>query len=210
MPIKTFVVGPLQVNCFLVWDEPSRDAMIVDPGEESDRLLDAIDKLNLNLKMIINTHGHFDHIGGNAGIKKKHDVPLMIHGDDLPLLQRAQDHASVYGLNTTSSPLPDKILQGGETIDCGAMKVKVLHTPGHSPGGICLLVGDDLISGDLLFAGSIGRTDLPGGDMDILLESVRTQLFPLPEATRVHPGHGPSSTIGEEKATNPFLRHLRR
>ena len=132
-------------------------------------------------------------------------VDLLLHEADLSLLGMAEQHAGLYGLPTELSPQPQRLLKGGETIELGELKLKVLHTPGHTPGGICLLIEDQVIVGDTLFAGSIGRTDLPGGDHQQLLESIRTQLLPLPDETVAHPGHGPATSIGREKLYNPFL-----
>ncbi len=205
MLIKTLPVGPLQVNCFIVGCSKTREAMVVDPGDDGQKILDLLRQEKLQLKTVVNTHGHFDHIGANRLLVEATGAELLIHEKDVPLMANAIQHAALYGLNTTASPPPSRTLAGGDRFWVGELEVSVLHTPGHSPGGICLLVGGHLFSGDSLFAGSVGRTDLPGGDHDTLIDGVRKQLLVLPEETRVHPGHGPDTTIGEEKRSNPFV-----
>jgi glyoxylase-like metal-dependent hydrolase (beta-lactamase superfamily II) len=205
MLIETIPVGPLQVNCYLLICDKSRQAVVVDPGDEGARILDALSASGCQLAAVINTHGHFDHIGANAYVIEKTGVSLMMHGDDLPLLKQAAEHASIYGLSVVPSPEPTRLLVDGDEIKIGESTLKVIHLPGHSPGGICLHVGNDLIVGDGLFAGSIGRTDLPGGSQELLVSGIRQKLLVLPETTVVHPGHGPATTIGREKIHNPFL-----
>ena len=205
MLIETIPVGPLQVNCYLLICDKSRQAVVVDPGDEGARILDALSASGSQLAAVINTHGHFDHIGANAYVIEKTGVELMMHGDDLPLLKEAAEHAAIYGLSVVPSPEPTRLLVDGDEIKVGESTLKVIHLPGHSPGGICLHVANDLIVGDGLFAGSIGRTDLPGGSQEQLVSGIRQKLLVLPEATVVHPGHGPATTIGREKRHNPFL-----
>ncbi len=205
MLIETIPVGPLQVNCYLLICDKSRQAVVVDPGDEGARILDALSASGCQLAAVINTHGHFDHIGANAYVIEKTGVELMMHGDDLPLLKEAAGHAAIYGLSVVPSPEPTRILVDGDEIKVGESTLKVIHLPGHSPGGICLHVANDLIVGDGMFAGSIGRTDLPGGSQEQLVSGIRQKLLVLPEATVVHPGHGPATTIGREKMHNPFL-----
>jgi len=205
MQIETLAVGPLQVNCFIVACEKTRETLVVDPGDEAERILQRLQENDLQLKIVVNTHGHFDHIGGNRRLVEASGAELLIHQADLPVLRRAREHAAIYGMSVTPSPEPTRLLAGGETIEVGEMSLQVLHTPGHSPGGICLLGEGHLFVGDTLFAGSVGRTDLPGGDHDTLIDGIRRQLLILPEATVVHPGHGPDTTIGREKRVNPYL-----
>lgn len=205
MILESLETGPLQVNCYIVGCETTRKAAVIDPGGDAERILALLQQLNLELEMVINTHGHFDHVGGNKRLLTETGVDLLLHEADLALLGMAEQHAGLYGLSTELSPQPQRLLKGGEIIELGELRLKVLHTPGHTPGGICLFVEDQLIVGDTLFAGSIGRTDLPGGDHQQLLESIRTQLLPLPDATVAHPGHGPATSIGREKLYNPFL-----
>jgi len=206
MILETLVVGPLQVNCYLVGCESTRQAAVIDPGTDVPMILKALKKHGLTLKKIINTHGHFDHIGGNRELLEATGAELLIHADDQPLLQLASQHAANFGLQTEDSPAPTGNFSDGDIIAVGDLQLKVLHTPGHSPGGVSLLCEDHLFSGDTLFAGSVGRTDLPGADHQALLNSIKTQLAGLPDSTIVHPGHGPNSQIGEEKRHNPFLQ----
>jgi glyoxylase-like metal-dependent hydrolase (beta-lactamase superfamily II) len=206
MILEALVVGPLQVNCFIVGCESSKEALVIDPGEEGERILLHLAALNLQLKMVINTHGHFDHIGANRLLlESASGVELLIHSADAELLPKAQEHGRKYGLDVRVSPPPTRLLQGGETITVGTLQIQVIATPGHTPGGVSLLIGDHLFSGDTLFADSVGRTDLPGGNHDTLVASIRKGLFILPDATIVHPGHGPDTTIGREKRLNPYV-----
>jgi glyoxylase-like metal-dependent hydrolase (beta-lactamase superfamily II) len=205
MLIKTLMVGPLQVNCYIAACEKTRKAAVIDPGGDGERILKVIEGAGLQLEMIINTHGHFDHLGGNQLLVERTGAQLLIHEGDLPLLRRAADHAAAYGLPAVPSPEPSRTLEDGEKLPLGELDLEVIHVPGHSPGGICLLAEGHLFSGDALFAASIGRTDLPGGDHNTLIEGIRRRLLVLPDETVVHPGHGPDTTIGREKAVNPFL-----
>ncbi len=206
MILETLPTGPLQVNCYVLGCEATRKAVVIDPGGDADQILRLLQKHQLQLQMVINTHGHFDHIGGNLQLIEATGAELVLHAADSPLLERAAEHAAAFGLSATQSPAPQRQLQGGERLQVGELLLEVIHTPGHTPGGICLLVEGQLFVGDTLFAGSIGRTDLPGGDHQQLIKSIREGLLPLPETTVAHPGHGPATTIGREKLSNPFLR----
>lgn len=205
MIFDTLPTGPLDVNCYIIGCEKTRKAAVIDPGGHVEQILERLKKHQLDVAMIINTHGHFDHIGGNGGLLKATGAELIIHRDDRPLLDRAAEHAAAFGLQAEPSPEPTRQLEGGETLELGELSLQVIHTPGHSPGGMCLLVDDCLLVGDTLFAGSIGRTDLPGGNHQQLISNIKEKLLPLPEDTKVYPGHGPMTTIGEEKLYNPFL-----
>jgi hydroxyacylglutathione hydrolase len=205
MLIETVPVGPLQVNCYIVGCSDTRQAMVVDPGEEGERVLQLLESLELELQLVVNTHAHFDHVGGNAYLVQQTGAELMLHPDDLPLLSSAAEHAAGFGLSATPSPQPSRLLHEGERVEFGSLGFDVLHLPGHSPGGICLYGHGHLFAGDVLFAGSVGRTDLPGGDHQLLISGIRQKLMVLPGATVVHPGHGPDTTIAAEKLYNPFV-----
>ncbi len=204
MRIETIVVGPLAVNCYILYDEHGK-GIVVDPGADVNHILNIVENKGIGVEAIVNTHGHFDHTGGNRLLRKETGARLMIHEDDVPFLRSADMDASMFGLSAEPSPEPDRLLRDGDVVRCGTLELEVIHTPGHSPGGICLLLKDHLFSGDTLFAGSIGRTDLPGGSTSQLTESIRRRLFVLDDSTKVYPGHGPTTTIGYEKRNNPFL-----
>lgn len=205
MKIEPIVVGPLQVNCYLLICEETSKAAVVDPGADAEVILQAVEAAGCDVSLIINTHGHFDHIGANQRIKDATGAELLIHSDDVPLLSQAGLHASVYGLSVESSPQPDRLLAEGDLLKIGNLEVEIIHVPGHSPGSVCLKVENSLIVGDVLFAESVGRTDLPGGDHQLLINGIREKLLVLPDGTVVHPGHGPETTIGHEKIANPFV-----
>ena len=206
MIIEHLVVGPLAVNCYIVACKATKEAAVIDPGEEGSRILTKTELMGVKITSIINTHGHFDHIGANNYLKEHTDAKLILHEDDCDLLPMAAEHALRYGLTVTPSPKPDLTVSDGDIIKTGNLEIKVIDTPGHSPGGICLLVEDSLFSGDTLFAESIGRTDLPGGNFKQLISSIKLKLLPLAPNTKVYPGHGESTTIGMEKQANPFIQ----
>ncbi len=205
MILMRLVVGPLQVNCFLLADDKTKEAVVIDPGDDAPEILKIIREKGLKVKFIINTHAHFDHIGANRAIKEATGAELLMHEDDAAVLATASSQSRSFGMNPVSSPEPDRFLKHGDVIKAGEVSLKVLHTPGHTPGGISLLEEGLVFTGDSLFAGSIGRTDFPGGDLQTLLHSIRTNLMTLPDDTKVFSGHGPASTIGDERTENPFL-----
>ncbi|MBN1595065.1 MBL fold metallo-hydrolase [candidate division FCPU426 bacterium] len=198
--------GWLETNCYIIWEAESGKAAIIDPGTEDPRIPEWIQRRQLSVSYIINTHGHADHIGGNAWCKRTYKAPLLMHAADRKILHDPRANLSdMLGMQTIS-PDPDLVLEGSEVLILGKHSLAVIHTPGHTPGSICLLVDEKmLISGDTLFYSSIGRSDIPGGDMKTLQSSIRERLFVLPESTAVYPGHGPATTIGFEKANNPFM-----
>lgn len=205
MVLIRLVVGPLQVNCFILADEKTKEAVIIDPGDDAQEILKIIKDKGFKVRYIVNTHGHFDHVGANSTVKEATGAELLIHEGDAPVMASAPQHSRSFGMNPVSSPPADRYVKHGDVINAGEISLKVLHTPGHSPGGICLLEQGMVFTGDALFAGSIGRTDLPGGDLMTLLRSIKTNLMILPDETKVFCGHGPASTIGDERRENPFL-----
>lgn len=206
LKVETYRVGPMDNGVYLVTDEATNHAALVDPSFESEPILDVIRERGLTLDWILNTHGHYDHVINNALFKRETGAPLAIHAGDLPFLEDMKGQALWLGIeHVEDSPPPDKLLEEGDIVEVGNLQLRVLHTPGHSPGGVTFVVENIAIVGDALFAGGIGRTDLPGGDAETLFNSIRNKLFTLPGDTIVLPGHGPSTTIGHEKRTNPFF-----
>lgn len=205
--MRTLIVGALEVNCYILWDDKTRCAFVIDPGGDPKDILDAVKKERLDVKYIINTHGHFDHVGADAELKKALGSPVAIHRADAGLLLDAHDHGVIFGVKTPKQPEPDILLEDGGTLDAGAVRLKVMHTPGHTKGGICLYDEKEglLFTGDTLFAGSVGRTDFEGGSYEELMDSIKTKILPLEGSVKVFPGHGPDTTIGEEKESNPYL-----
>ena len=193
MILKTLVVGPIQSNCYVIGCERTREAAVIDPGGDADRILITLAKDRLRCVYIINTHGHFDHSADNKRLKEVTGAQLLIHHADAPMILHQ------------SSPPPDRYLNEGDIITFGDISLKVLHTPGHSAGGISLVTDKIVFVGDTLFAGSIGRTDSPGGDHEGLLRNVRKKIFTLGDDVVVYPGHGPKTTVGGERKTNPFF-----
>ncbi len=205
--ICSIPTGPLDVNCYIVGCPSTRESVIIDPGGHGERIIETLEGLDLNPIALIDTHGHFDHIGGNAYLMAHMDsLRLYLHADDLHYLRNARDHADYWSMSFEDSPEPTNLIHGGEKIDAGQLKLKIIHTPGHSPGGISIFLTGHVFTGDALFEGSIGRTDLPGGNYDQLISSIRKKLLVLPDDTIVHPGHGPETTIGIERRNNPFLQ----
>jgi len=207
MIVEVIEVGPLQVNCVILGCEATRKAVVIDPGADIERIEASLSKHRLTVDLILNTHGHFDHIGANRALKTSTGAPLMIHKADIKLLQMARLQAATYGLSAEDSPEPDKELQDGQTLTFGEERLQVLHTPGHSPGCVCFYREGLLVSGDTLFAGSVGRTDLPGGNHEQLLQSLKDKVVGLPPETKVICGHGPVTTIAHELLHNPYLAH---
>ncbi|MBW1836251.1 MAG: MBL fold metallo-hydrolase [Deltaproteobacteria bacterium] len=205
MIIKEMAVGPMMANCFIVGCDETKDAVVIDPGDDTDRILLALAGLALKVKYIINTHGHFDHVGGNKKMKAATGADILIHPLDAHMLGTLASTADAWGLSTDDSPPPDRTVVDGDRIDFGTLALTVIHTPGHSPGGIALYTDGNVFVGDTLFAGSIGRTDFPGGDYETLISSIRNKLFVLGDDVRVFTGHGPETTIGRERQFNPFL-----
>jgi len=212
MVIETQATGPFFKNGFVVSCRRTREAIMIDPGDEVDGLLAYVRRERVVVCYILLTHAHVDHVTGVGPAKKALNAPVYVHRDDLFLYERAVEQGVMFGLRVEPLPVPDAFYSPGQIIAFGGLQARPHHTPGQSPGGVCLEVGgrgergQDLFVGDTLFAGSIGRTDLPGGDYDTLIRSIKTVLFPFGDQARVHPGHGPSTTIGAERRTNPFLQ----
>jgi len=209
--IERLAVGPLQANCYIAACPTTRLAAVIDPGGDAGQIARRLESMKLKPLCVINTHAHPDHTAANAELKERYDLPIWIHKDEAWLLKQAGIMGKVIGLFFPPSPPPDRLLEGGEKLHIGDMELKVIHTPGHSPGGICLYYGGGgdtlpvLFSGDTLFRDSVGRVDLPGGSAGALLSSIRERIPALPDQTRVLPGHGPETTVGREKMHNPFL-----
>lgn len=208
MIFERLVVGPLGVNCYIVGDAKTREAIIVDPGGNARDILDTLRREQVKPVAIVNTHAHFDHLIALNQVREKTGAPFWIHAAEAPVLASAQLGARMFGFAMAQPKPADRLLHDGEVMNLGALSLQVLHTPGHTPGGICLRGDTFVIVGDTLFQGSIGRTDLPGGDYATLMASIRDKLMPLPDETVVYPGHGERTTMGEEKVLNPFLRPL--
>ncbi|AOQ24410.1 Hydroxyacylglutathione hydrolase GloC [Moorella thermoacetica] len=206
MFLKTLVVGPLGANCYLIGCPETGEGAVIDPGAEGERILAAAREAGLNIKQIINTHGHGDHIGANGAIKAATGAAILIHRADAHYLTDPGRNLSVLLGSREASPPADRLLEEDDTIAIGkTVTLRVIHTPGHTPGGICLHGEGLVFTGDTLFAGSIGRTDFPGGSYSQLISSIKEKLFTLDDALEVYPGHGPASTIGSERVDNPFF-----
>jgi len=202
--IKDLVVGPIMANCFIVGCEDTREAVVIDPGADADKILMALAQMKLTVKYILNTHGHFDHVSANKRMKDVTGAEILIHALDAPMLSRLSASAAAWGMSAEDSPAPDRALSDGDTVRFGNITLKVIHTPGHTPGGISFSTDGHVFVGDTLFAGSIGRTDFPGGDYETLISSIQNKLFLLGDDVQVLTGHGPETSIGQEKRFNPF------
>lgn len=204
---KILPVGVLQCNCSIVGDEQTHEAMVIDPGDQIEEILSILRTANLKLKYIVVTHAHIDHVGGAMKLKAATGAPILLNQNDLALLKMLDMQASWLGMPPPGAVQVDGSLDEGQKLQIGKIDSQVIQTPGHTEGSVCLLFSGEkkLIAGDTLFAGSIGRTDLPGGSYEKIMRSLRTQLMALPDDIEVVPGHGPLTTIGQERETNPFL-----
>jgi hydroxyacylglutathione hydrolase len=208
MILETFPVGPLQCNCTILGDEETHEAIVVDPGDEVSRIARRLRELGLKLKQILVTHAHIDHVGGAIRLKQLTGAPIYFNENDLPLLKMMDSQAGWIGIPTPETAPPDENLADGLIVGLDRYPAQVIHTPGHTQGSVCLYFAPLklLIGGDTLFAGSIGRTDLPGGNYPQIIDSIQSRLLTLPDETKVLTGHGPATTIGAERTGNPFLR----
>lgn len=206
MELITLPVGPLQANCYVFWKRPEA-AVVVDPGDEAERIGRRLDDRGIRPRLLLNTHGHFDHIGAVEPLKKRYGAPYRVHRDELAIMSMVPPGSRLWGILMPVPPVPDGFVEPGERFDVGGLSVEAVHTPGHTPGSTCFHVPEAkcVFTGDTLFLGSVGRSDFPGGDGDRLLRSIRERLLSLPPETIVYPGHGPPSTVGDEAEQNPFL-----
>ena len=207
MILKTLTVGPFQENCYIVGDEESGEGVLVDPGDEASRIALAVEQTEMEIGQIVLTHAHIDHIGAVAQLAEEYACPVLVHAEAEPMLKQAPTQAMMMGLKFGKVPSVDRYVEDEEVVEVGALRLKALYTPGHAPGHLSFYIEDEglVLSGDALFAGSVGRVDLPGGSMEVLMNSIKERLLPLPDETLVYPGHGPETTIGDEKQYNPFL-----
>ena len=205
MLVDCLVTGPFQENTYLVALSAGEEAVLVDPGDEADRIAARIEELGLTPVMILNTHGHLDHIRAVPDLRERYGIPFLIHPADSFLLENVDEHAQLFGLSGYRDPEVDRDLVAGETVEAAGISFEVIFTPGHSPGHVTFRIEGAVLSGDCLFMGSIGRTDLPGGDSAVLKQTLHDTFLALPDETIVYSGHGPATTIGQERQTNPFL-----
>ena len=205
MLLKSLVVGPLGVNCFIVGCEKTREGIVVDPGDNVPEILQLAQQDSLRITQIVATHGHFDHIGRAHTLMEETGATFAVHADDRPLVESMSEMAAYFGLEADPPPSIDRLLVEDETVDFGEESLGILHTPGHSPGNVTLTWSGNAIVGDTVFQGSIGRTDFEGGSLEVLLDSIRSKIFALGDDTQLHPGHGPSTTVGRERTSKPFL-----
>lgn len=212
MITKTFTVNPFSMNCYIYWDEKSKEGVIIDPGAyedfEKEEILNYIQTNAIDIKLILNTHGHIDHILGNDWAKKTFNVPLLMHKDDMPLIEKAPEQGAMFGVVFPKPPEPDKFIDETDTIKFAGSEFKIIHTPGHSPGSVCFIDEKEKIifGGDVVFRGSIGRTDLWMGDIDVLLDSIKNKIFSYPDDFIIYAGHMEETSVGEERENNPFLK----
>ncbi len=205
MNIESLVVGPIQVNCFIITCSSTNQSAIVDPGGDADRILNLCESKKINVTKILLTHGHFDHIGAVQSVQDATGADIFMHQADEFLIEAAPMQAAAFGLPAPNTFSVDTFLKEGDDIQIGKVNATVLETPGHSPSCVCFYFENDLFAGDTLFYGGIGRTDLPGGNYNQILNSIKTKLFVLPDELKVYSGHGPATTIGREKQYNPFV-----
>lgn len=208
MIIEKMTVSPILENCYIIGDEVTKDGIIIDPGDEADRILRKVASLGLHIDKIVNTHAHVDHVCAVQAVKEALGARFYLHPAEAMHLPRLVESAAMFGIANARIPVVDFELKDGDVIGFGSYQMKVVNTPGHTPGHCILIVGEDVFCGDLIFAGSVGRTDFPGGDYPTILASLESAILTLPGETRLHPGHGPVTTVAVEREYNPFLRGL--
>jgi len=206
--VESLIVGPFQENCYIVGDEATGEGMLIDPGDEAMRIALAVEQTQLEVGRILVTHAHIDHVGAVAGLAEEYACPVLMHEEAEAMLQMVPQQAVMMGLRFGKVPAVDGYIWDKDSLEVGGLRLRALYTPGHAPGHLAFYAeGEGVVfGGDALFAGSIGRTDLPGGSMEVLLRSIEERLLTLPDETRVLSGHGPETTVGRERQTNPFLR----
>jgi len=206
--VTKIVVGPLQTNCFIINCIETSEAVIIDPGGDAEKIIETVENHDLNPVLIVSTHGHIDHVAAVSELKDYFKVNFAIHEEDRHILKASIEEAPLWGFHNVKEPPVEILLSQSDLIEFGNIRASILHTPGHTPGGISILLDGKVFVGDTIFASSIGRTDFPGGDFETLMNSIRDKLFTLPDDTTVYPGHGPETKIGIEKKSNPFTSGL--
>ena len=206
MVVRCLEVGSFMANCYIVGSEKTKEGMVIDPGDEGQLILKTVQELGLKIGAIVATHAHMDHVSAVGEIKAATGADFLVHEDDAPGLKQREYFSSLFGVSFPEAPPPDRLLRDGDTIQVGGLRFQVLHTPGHTRGGMCLLGEGIVFTGDTLFSQGIGRSDLPGGDYQALIEAIRSRLMVLPDDTVVYPGHGPETSIGYERRYNPYLK----
>ena len=208
MIVRGLAVGPVVANCYIIGDEKSNEGAIIDPGGDPEKILHAVKETGLEIRYILATHGHFDHFAAFKRLKEELEAEFLLHEGDLSFVRRSKKSAEQWGIVIDQVPDPDEYIKEDDILKLGLLELKIIHTPGHSPGGISIYIESEnaLFSGDTLFLGSVGRTDFDGGSMEILVASIKEKLYALPDETVVYTGHGPQTTIGDEKMQNMFVR----
>ena len=206
LQVEPLIVGPLMSNCYIVWDKKVKQGAIIDPGDDADNILKVVKELGVEIKYILATHGHFDHVGGVASLRQNLNAEFLAHEKDFFFIEDGKNAANRWNVDIEQPPKPDRFIEDGEKIKVGGFELEVLHTPGHSPGGISFLNDRMVFCGDTLFQGNIGRTDFRQGSFEELANSIKTKLYTLPDDTICYTGHGPVTTIGDEKRFNAFVR----